>query len=69
MTKEIESSHKATRFKVCDRVRIVKYNFFFSKDYTKNWSKEIFVIDSVLKTNPWRHKIKNVVKSNNRKVL
>ena len=25
----------------------------FSKRYTKNWSREIFNIDSVLKTNPW----------------
>ena len=24
-----------------------------SKGYTENWSKEIFAIDSVLKTNPW----------------
>ena len=31
-----------------------------SKGYTKNCSKEIFLIDSVLKTTPQTHKIKDV---------
>ena len=26
------------------------------RDYTENWSREIFVIDSMLKTNPWMYK-------------
>ena len=30
----------------------------FSKGYTENWSREIFIIDSVLKSNPWTYKIK-----------
>ena len=50
LVKEIESSHKAPKFKVRDRVRITKYKNIFSKGYNKNWSKEIFAIDSVLKT-------------------
>ena len=29
-----------------------------SKGYTKNWSREIFVADSTLKTNPWTYKSK-----------
>ena len=32
----------------------------FSKGYTKNGSKELFVIDSVLETNPWTYKIKDL---------
>ena len=28
--------------------------------YTENWSRKIFVIDSVLRTNPWMHKIKDL---------
>ena len=32
----------------------------FSKGYTENWSRKIFVIDSVLKTNPWTQKIKDL---------
>ena len=31
----------------------------FIKGYPENWSREIFVIDSVLKTNPWTYKIKD----------
>ena len=44
---------KAPKFKVNDRVRISKYKNIFSKGLTENWSREIFTIDSVLKTNPW----------------
>ena len=49
----IESNPKAPKFKVNDRVRIPKYKNIFSKDYTENSSTQIFIIDSVLKTNPW----------------
>ena len=40
-----------------DRVRIKN---IFSEGYTENWSREIFIIDSVLKTNPWTYKIDNL---------
>ena len=49
---KIETNSKSTKFKVDDRFRITKYKNIFSKGYTKNWSKEIFVIDFVLKNNP-----------------
>ena len=32
----------------------------FSKGYTENWSREIFFIDYVLKTNHWIYKIKDL---------
>ena len=35
-----------------DKVRITKYKNTFSKGYTENWPREIFIIDFVLKTNP-----------------
>ena len=57
-TEKIETNSKAPKFKVNDKVRITKYRNVFSKDYAKNWSREIFVIDSVLKTNLWTYKIK-----------
>ena len=57
---ENESSHKVSKFKVDERVRITKYKDIFSKDYTKNWSRVIFVIDFVLKTNPWTYKINDL---------
>ena len=55
LSEEIETNLKVPNFKVKDRVRIfllflVKNTF--SKGYTKNWSKELFIIISVLKTNP-----------------
>ena len=43
-----------------NRVRIAKYKNIFSKGYTKNWSREMFIIDSVFKTNPWTYKIKDL---------
>ena len=58
LTEEIDTSYEVLKFKVGDSVRITKYKTIFSKDYTKNWSREIFAIDSVLKTSPWTYKIK-----------
>ena len=56
LTEETESIHRNPKTKVddrvIDRVRITKHKNIFSNVYTKNWSKEIFVIDSMLKTNP-----------------
>ena len=60
LTKEIESSHKAPKFKIGDRVRIANCKNMFNKGYTKKCSKEIFVIDSVLQTNSWTYKIKDL---------
>ena len=60
LTEKIEKNHKAPKFKVNDRVIITKHKNIFSKGYTENWSMEIFIIDSVLKTNPWAYKIKDL---------
>ena len=60
LTKKIEGNPKAPKFEVNDRVRITKYKNIFSKDYSGNWSRETFIIASVLKTNPWTYKIKNL---------
>ena len=60
LTEKIETNPKAPKFKVDDRDRINKYKNTFSKGYTENWAREIFIIDSVLKTNPWIHKIKDL---------
>ena len=48
--------------KVDDRFRITDYKNIFSKGYTGKWSKEIFFTNSVLKTNPWLIKGKNIRK-------
>ena len=60
LTEKTEINHKAPKFNVNDRVRITKYKNIFSKGNTENWPREIFVIDSVLKTNPWTYKIKDL---------
>ena len=60
MTEKIETNPKAPKFKVNDRVRITKYKNIFSKDYTENWSRVLLFIDSVLKTNPYTYKIKDL---------
>ena len=53
LSENIESNPKAPKFIVNDTVRITKYKNIYSKSYSENWSREIFIIDSVLKTNPW----------------
>ena len=58
--KPIETNSKAPKFKVNDGVKITKCENIFSKGYTENWSREIFIIDSVLKNNPWTFKIKDL---------
>ena len=60
LTKKIERNPKAPKLEVNDRVRITKYKNIFSKDYTEKWSREMFIIDSVLKTTPWNYKIKDI---------
>ena len=57
---------KFPRFKIGAIVRITKYKNIFSKVYSRSWSREIFEIDSVLKTNLWKYKIKDL---NNEKIL
>ena len=60
MTEKIETNPKAPKFKVNDTFRITKKKNVSSKGYFENWSSEIFVTDSVLKTNPWTYKIKDL---------
>ena len=60
MTKKIEANSKASKFKIDDRVRTTKYKNIFSKGYTENWSIEIFIINSELKTNPLIYKTKDL---------
>ena len=58
LTEKIEMNSKAPKFKVNDRVRITKYKNIFNKGCSENWSRKIFIIDSVLKTNLWTYKTK-----------
>ena len=44
---------KKTKFKICDHVRISKYENIFPKGYVPNWSEEFFVIKKVENAVPW----------------
>ena len=60
LTENLKKNPKVPKFKVNDRVRITSHTSTFSKGYTENWPREIFIIDSVLKTKPWTYKIKDI---------
>ena len=60
LTEKIETNPKTPKFKVNDKFRISKYKNVSSKSYTENWLGEIFIINFVLKTNPWTYKIKDL---------
>ena len=51
---------KALEFKVHDRFRITKCENIFRKGYTESLSREILIIDSVMKNDPWIYKIKDL---------
>ena len=52
-----EVNDKYPKFQVGDHVRISKYKKIFVKDYTPNWSEEIFVIKRIKNTVPWTYVI------------
>ena len=60
LTEKIENNPKAPKFNFKDRVWITKYKDIFNKGYTENWSREIFIIDSVLKTLLWTYELKDL---------
>ena len=55
-----EHNEKDSRFKVGDRVRISKFKKIFTKRYTPNWSKEIFIVNKINDTVPYRYSIKDL---------
>ena len=56
LSEKIETNPKAAKFKVNDSQN---YSNIFSKGYTNHWSREIFIISSVLKTNSSSYEIKD----------
>ena len=55
-----EVNDKDPKFKVGDNVRISKYKNVFAKDYTPNWSEEIFVIIEIKNTVRWTYVINDL---------
>ena len=48
---------KDPKFKVADHVGVSKYKNIFTKGYTPNWSKEIFVVSKIKNTVPWTYAV------------
>ena len=53
----ISSNTKDDKSKIGSHVRISKYKNIFTKDYTPNWSEEVFVISKIKNTIPWTYVI------------
>ena len=47
-----DSNQGDSKFKVGDRVRILKYKKNFSKGYMQNWSEDVFVVSKIKNTVP-----------------
>ena len=54
---DLPDSNEKPKFKIGDRVRIFKYKNRFEKGYRGYWTKEIFKIKEILKTDPIMYKI------------
>ena len=59
-TKNFDSNPKTPKFRANDRARITNSKNIFSKGYTENWCREIFIINSVLKATRWAYKSKHL---------
>ena len=55
-----EHNKKDSRFKVGDRVRISKFKYIFAKEYTPNWSTEIFIVDKINDTATYTYNLKDL---------
>ena len=55
-----ELNDEDPKLTVGDHVRISKYKNIFAKDYTPNWSEEIFVIKEIKNTVPWTYVINDL---------
>ena len=51
---------KDPKFQAGDHVIISKYKNIFAKDYTQNWSEEIFVIKKIKNTVPWIYVVRDL---------
>ena len=56
LIKKIETNLKAPKY----IVRITNDKNIFGKGYTETRSREIFIADSALKTNPWAYEAKDL---------
>ena len=45
------------KFKICDKVRILKKKGLFENGFTPNWTAEVFTVSKIQRTNPVTYKI------------
>ena len=57
---KLHSNKKNAKFKVGDHIRISKYKNIFAKEYTPNWSEEVFVINKIKNAVPWTYAISDL---------
>ena len=55
-----EVNDRDPKCKVNDQVRISKYKNIFAKEYTSNWSEEVFVVIKIKNTVPWTYVINDL---------
>ena len=57
---QILINDKDPKFKGGDHVRISKYKNIFPKEYTLNWSEEVFFVSKIKNTVPWTYVINDI---------
>ena len=62
VTEKTETNPKVVKLKLMIESKLLSIRIFFNKGYTKIWSREILIIHSVLKSNPWTNKLKDLTK-------
>ena len=55
-----DANKKDPKFKFGDHVRISKYKNIFPKEYTPNWSEEVFVISKIKNIVPWTYVVNDL---------
>ena len=55
-----DSNEKDPKFNNGDHVRVSKYKNIFAKEYTQNWSEEVFVFSKIKDTVPWTYVISDL---------
>ena len=56
----VKSTKATPKFKVGDYVRNADKRNIFSKGYTSNWNRELFIVNEVLNTQPLTYKIEDI---------
>ena len=51
---------KISKFKVGDHVRIPKYRHILAKEYTPNWSEEVFLVSEIKNSVPWTYVVSDL---------